>query len=67
MRIEIEVDGRRPLSGRVGWVGREPVSFVGWLPLLRELELLVGSGEAAAERFGGELAAGADADLAEDV
>lgn len=68
MRIEIVVDdGVRPLSGRIWRDADEPVAFCGWLPLLGILERLTSSVEPSAERFGGQLGARGDPDLAEDV
>lgn len=55
MRIEIVVDEVEPLCGRVSADDQPPVTFTGWLPLLRLLERLTASPPLAAQRLGDEL------------
>jgi len=50
-------DSHEPPSGQIGRRGEKPVSFVGWLGLLRCLSDLLESahGEVAASRLSGKL------------
>lgn len=63
MYLRLEVEGRRPVTGRVHVAGAEPLAFTGWLALLALLERLVEAdeSEAAADGLGGELDAGGEA------
>ena len=55
MLISIEIETTRPLTGSASSAGNGPVSFVGWMGLLRVVAELTEAMEAAAD-------AGRDAD-----
>jgi hypothetical protein len=62
MDLRLEVDGCRPVTGRVLVEGAEPLEFTGWLTLLALLERLVeGEGsDAVADGLGGKLDTGGE-------
>jgi len=55
MLISIEIETTRPLAGSASSAGNGPVSFIGWMGLLRVVAELTEAMEAAAD-------AGQDAD-----
>ena len=54
MMISITVDTAEPLTGVASSGGREPVSFVGWLQLLRAVAELVGTTGTAGDTCQGD-------------
>ena len=69
VELHLWLDGDDPVSGRLGTDTQAAVAFVGWLGLLGLLEELVASGRARAtgDGPGGQLGAGGEPELGEDV